>query len=58
MSGFKMHSIANDNRLVEGEPWFGAVPVDEFVDGVPIPSLCIGARQTAQNRGLRDLKVW
>jgi hypothetical protein len=58
MPGLKMHPIANDNSLVEGESWLGAVPIHEFVDGVAIPPLRVWARQTAENRGLRDFKVW
>ena len=58
MSRLQMHPIANDHRLVEGEPWLGAVPVHEFVDGVAIAPLRIWARQTVENRGLRDFKVW
>lgn len=58
MSRLQMHPIANDHRLVEGEPWLGAVPIDEFVDGVAIAPLRIWARQTAENRGFRDFKIW
>jgi len=52
-----MHPIANDNRFVEGEPWLGAIPVNEFIDGVAIAPLRIWARKTAENRGLGDFKV-
>src|SRR5215470_760853 len=58
MSRLQMHPIANDDRLTEGQPRLGTVPVYEFVDGVAIAPLCIWARQTVENRGFRDLKVW
>jgi hypothetical protein len=54
MSRFKMHSIANDNRLVECESWLGAIPIHELVDGMSIAPLRIGTRQTGENRGLGD----
>jgi len=31
IAGRQMHPIANDNRFVEGEPWLGTVPINEFV---------------------------
>jgi len=57
VSRLEMHSIANDNRLIEREPWLGAVPIHEFVDRVAITPLRIWARQTVENRGLGDFEV-
>jgi hypothetical protein len=53
-----MHPIANDDRLAEGQPWLGTVPVYEFVYGVAIAALRIWARQTIENGGFRNFKVW
>jgi hypothetical protein len=53
----QVHPIPNDHCLAEGKPRFGAVPIHEFVDGVAIAPLRIRARQTVENRGLRDFKI-
>ena len=38
-----MHALENNHSLAERQPWVGAVPVHEFVNGVAIPALGIGA---------------
>ena len=52
-----MHATANNHSLAEGQPWLGAVPVHEFVDGVAIAALGIRAGQAIENRRLRDFKI-
>ena len=53
----QVHPIPNDHCLAEGKPRFGTVPIHEFVDGVAIAPLRIRARQTVENRELRDFKI-
>src|SRR4051794_4784592 len=38
---FQVHSIPHDNGAIERKPWLRAVPVDEFVDGMTVSTLCI-----------------
>ena len=33
-SGFQVHAVAHDYDPVQSEPWFGAVPGNELMDGV------------------------
>ncbi len=33
-TGFEVHAVANDHDAIEGQPWLGAVPGDELIDGV------------------------
>jgi hypothetical protein len=44
ISRLQMHPVANDHHLIEREPWLGAIPVHEFVDGVALAPLRIWAR--------------
>jgi hypothetical protein len=57
MSRLQVHPIADDNRLAEGQPRLGTIPIYELVDGMAIAPLRIWARQTVENRGLRNFKV-
>lgn len=34
----QVHAIAHNDDAVESQPWLGAVPGDELVDGVFIPA--------------------
>ena len=34
MPRFEVHAIAYDHDAVEGQPWLGAVPRDELIDGI------------------------
>jgi len=47
---FKVDSVARDGRLVERQPWFGAIPVDEIIDGASIASLGFRRSQTDEDR--------
>jgi hypothetical protein len=38
-----MASIPKHHNVIERQPWLGAVPIYELVDGVPIATLRIGA---------------
>jgi hypothetical protein len=57
MSRLQIHPITDDNGFAEGQPWFGAVPIYKFVDGVAIAALRVRTGQTVENCGLRDFKV-
>ena len=39
LAGFEVNSIASHDSLVEGQPRFRAIPLNEFVNGMPITSL-------------------
>jgi hypothetical protein len=42
MSRLQMHPVPNDHRLIEGEPWLGAIPVHEFVYGADSAAAHLG----------------
>src|ERR1700687_3128442 len=53
----EMHSISNDHGLAERQSRLGTVPLHEFVDGMPITALSIGAGKTVEDRGFRGFEV-
>jgi hypothetical protein len=53
-----MDSITGDNGLVERQSGFGAIPGDELVDGVPVPSLGFFRGQAIENRRSCLIEVW
>jgi hypothetical protein len=58
MTGLEMYAIADNHSLAERQPWLGAVPVHEFVNGVAVTALGIRAGKAVENGGLRDFKIW
>ena len=48
---FKVNPVSCNDSLVEGQSRFGAIPVDELIDGVSIPSLRLGRREAVKDRG-------
>jgi hypothetical protein len=47
----------NPFRASDAQPWLGAVPVHEFVDGMAIATLGIRSGKAIENGGLRDFKI-
>jgi len=58
MARFQVHPVTDDNRLAKRQSRLRAVPVYEFIYGVAVAALRIWARQTIENGGLRNFKVW
>jgi hypothetical protein len=54
---FQMHSVSDHYGIAERQSWFGAVPVNEFVDGMPITALGIGARKAVHDRCFRHFQA-
>jgi hypothetical protein len=52
-----MHSVPDDHRLAERQSRLGAVPLDEFVNSMPIAALGIGAGKAVEDRGFRGFEV-
>ncbi len=46
----EMDPIPQDDRPVEREAWFGAVPADEFSDGVIVGTLAARRREAGEDR--------
>ena len=57
MPRLQMDAITEDDSLAEREPWFRAVPFNEFVDHVPVPSLSVDRAEAVQNRRRRLVQV-
>jgi hypothetical protein len=47
--GFQVTAIPKHHDPIERQPWLRTVPVDEFVNRVPIPSLRLRVAQAVQN---------
>ncbi len=58
LTRFQMDSVAGDNSFVERQSWFGAIPCDELVDSVPIPSLGFFRGQAIESRRSCLIEVW
>ncbi len=58
IAGFQMHSVSEDHRFAERQPWLGTVPIQEFVNRVPIPALSIGTGKAVEDSTLGNLEVW
>lgn len=54
---FERDPVPGDYGLVEGEPRFRTVPVDEFSDRMIVGPLRTWRSQAVQNGGLRLLKI-
>jgi hypothetical protein len=52
-----MNPIAEDNRSAEREPRLRAVPLDKFIDSVPVPSPGISGGQAVQDGGFSLVQV-
>jgi hypothetical protein len=52
-----MNPITEDNAPAEREPGLRAVPFDEFINRVPVPSLGLSRSQAVQNGGLCLVQV-
>src|SRR5579872_3629770 len=57
-TGLKVASIAENHRSVQSKSRFRAVPIDEFVDRVTIPTLAVNTSQAVQNCCFRVLEIW
>ena len=42
LSILKEYAIARNNNPVERQSWLGAVPLNKFINGVPIPTFGLG----------------
>jgi len=42
LSILKEYAIAGNHNLVERQSWLGAVPLNKFINGVPIPTFGLG----------------
>ncbi len=56
MARLQVHPVADDNRLAERQPWFGAIPVHKLVNGMVIATLGVRAGQAVEDRGFRRLQ--
>ena len=54
---FQKDSVAQYHGAVEGQARLGAVPLDEFVNSMPIAALGIGAGKAVEDRGFRGFEV-
>ena len=54
---FQVYAISEDNGLTEREPRLRAVPFDELLDRVPVPSLSIDRTEAVKHRRLRLVQV-
>ncbi len=52
-----MDTVPEYYNLVEGEAGLRALPVNEFVDGVPVAALGIRTRQAIEHGGLGVVKI-
>jgi len=57
LPGFEIVSIFENNDPIERQTWFRAIPINELIDGMAIPALCIGTGQTVENRGPGKLEI-
>src|ERR1700693_547586 len=57
MPRLQVDEITENDSLAEEEPWFRAVPFNEFVDRVSVPSLSVDRTEAVQNRRLRLVQV-
>jgi hypothetical protein len=49
LARLQVNSIASHDSLVEGQPWFRAIPLDEFVNGMAITLLRLLRWQAVEN---------
>src|SRR5262245_28944176 len=57
MPGFELHSVAQYDSSIERESWFRTIPVDEFVDGMPVTTLRFRRPQTSDYSSLGLIEI-
>jgi hypothetical protein len=57
MPRFQVHAIAHDHDPVEGQPWLGAIPGDELIDGILIDTARSWRAESVENGGFAVIEV-
>src|SRR5262249_54373411 len=57
MPRLQVDAISEDDGLAEREPRLRAVPLNEFLDRMPVSSLCVNRTEAVQNSRLRLVQV-
>src|SRR5262249_7786663 len=58
ISRFQVDSIPQHDGPIERKPRFRTVPLNEYVNGVPVTTLGIRGSKAANYRGLGLIKIW
>lgn len=54
--GIPEHSVSKEHSFAERQSWLGTIPIPELINCVPVAALSIGAGETVDDTGFRDLR--